>query len=289
MTESAIRATGLRKSYGDNEAVRGIDLDIARGEVFGFLGPNGAGKTTTIEILEGYRQRTAGEVSVLGVDPAHPTPAWRERVGLVLQECEFSPALTVRETLTQYASLYDEPRGVGETIDLVGLAGKESERIGRLSGGQKRRVDVAVGLIGDPELIFLDEPTTGFDPTARRGAWKMIEGLRDLGKTVFLTTHYMDEAQHLADRVAILRAGEIVAQGSPAELGSASGRTVITFRRGGREERIETEDAQAELYRLLAEAREKGETLEELEARRPTLEDVFLELTSPDTDGGGSE
>jgi ABC-2 type transport system ATP-binding protein len=284
VTESAIRATGLRKTYGDNEAVRGIDLEVARGEVFGFLGPNGAGKTTTIEILEGYRPRTAGEVSVLGIDPAQPTPDWRERVGLVLQECEFSPVLTVSETLNQFASLYSEPRDVGETLELVGLGGKEKERVGRLSGGQKRRVDVAVGLIGDPELIFLDEPTTGFDPTARRGAWKMIGELRDLGKTVFLTTHYMDEAQHLADRVAILREGRIVAQGSPAELGSASGRTVITFRRGGKEERVETDDAQAELYRLLSEARDKGETLENLEARRPTLEDVFLELT-----GGGAE
>jgi ABC-2 type transport system ATP-binding protein len=283
VTDSAIRATGLRKTYGDNEAVRGIDLEVARGEVFGFLGPNGAGKTTTIEILEGYRPRTAGEVSVLGIDPAHATPDWRERVGLVLQECEFSPVLTVGETMNQFASLYSEPRDVGETLELVGLGGKEKERVGRLSGGQKRRVDVAVGLIGDPELIFLDEPTTGFDPTARRGAWKMIEELRDLGKTVFLTTHYMDEAQHLADRVAILREGRIVAQGSPAELGSASGRTVITFQRGGKEERVETEDAQGELYRLLSAAREKGETLENLEARRPTLEDVFLELT------GGAE
>jgi ABC-2 type transport system ATP-binding protein len=275
----AIQVSGLRKSYGDNEAVRGIDLEVAKGEVFGFLGPNGAGKTTTIEILEGYRERSAGEVRVLGLDPAHPTPAWRERIGLVLQECEFQPVLTVRETVTQFASLYEHPRAVGETIALVGLDGHEDERVGRLSGGQKRRVDVAVGLIGDPDLIFLDEPTTGFDPSARRDAWKMIEGLSELGKTVFLTTHYMDEAQHLADRVAILRDGQIAAMGRPDELGAHPNRTVITYHVGGEAREIETEDAQAELLKLLRWAEEKGVKLEDLEAHRPTLEDIFLELT----------
>jgi ABC-2 type transport system ATP-binding protein len=279
VSQKAIEVSGLRKSYGDNEAVRGIDLEVAQGEVFGFLGPNGAGKTTTIEILEGYRKRSAGEVRVLGLDPAHPTPAWRERIGLVLQECEFQPVLTVRETLSQFASLYEHPRKVGETIALVGLDGREDERVGRLSGGQKRRVDVAVGLIGDPDLIFLDEPTTGFDPSARRDAWKMIEGLSELGKTVFLTTHYMDEAQHLADRVAILRDGQIAAMGRPDELGAHPGRTVITYRIGGEAKQIETDDAQAELLKLLRWADEQGVELEDLEAHRPTLEDVFLELT----------
>ena len=230
MSETAISVSGLRKAYGSHEAVHGIDFEVAVGEVFGFLGPNGAGKTTTIEILEGYRERSDGEVSVLGVDPGSPTRAWRERVGLVLQECELDPLLTVREAVELFATFYSSPRPVDETIDLVGLAEKREAKVGSLSGGQKRRADVAIGIIGDPDLIFLDEPTTGFDPTARRDAWNMIEGLKDLGKTVFLTTHYMDEAQHLADRVAILRGGEIVAQGRTEELGEGLGRrTVIGF------------------------------------------------------------
>ncbi len=305
MSEAAITVRGLRKAYGDYEAVRGIDFEIATGEVFGFLGPNGAGKTTTIEILEGYRPRTGGEVSVLGVDPSRPTREWRNRVGLVLQECEMNPVLTVKETVTLFSSFFASPRPVGETIDLVGLAEKRDARIGTLSGGQKRRVDVACGIIGDPDLIFLDEPTTGFDPSARRDAWNMIEGLKDLGKTVFLTTHYMDEAQHLADRVAILRDGKLVAEGNTEELGSSLGRdTVVSFRvppdvgaeelgslvptkveLSGNEASFASEQPQRDLYRLLGWAEDRGVALEALEVRRPTLEDIFLELTSEEAPG----
>jgi ABC-2 type transport system ATP-binding protein len=299
VADAAISVQGLRKSYGENEAVAGIDFEIAAGEVFGFLGPNGAGKTTTIEILEGYRERSDGEVAVLGVDPAAPTRAWRERVGLVLQECELDPLWTVSEAVILFARFYSRPRDVEETIDLVGLGDKRDARIGSLSGGQKRRADVALGIVGDPELIFLDEPTTGFDPGARREAWNMIEGLKALGKTVFLTTHYMDEAQHLADRVAILREGHIVAQGKTEEIAATIGHsTVIGFAldgslgveevRGalagdvsiaGDQVEVQTPDPQRDLYRLLALAEERGAELRELEVRRPNLEDVFLELT----------
>jgi ABC-2 type transport system ATP-binding protein len=303
VSEIAISVQGLRKSYGENEAVAGIDFDVASGEVFGFLGPNGAGKTTTIEILEGYRERSGGEVSVLGVDPAKPTRAWRERVGLVLQECELDPLWTVREAVSLFARFYRDPRPVEETIELVGLGDKREARIGSLSGGQKRRADVAVGIVGDPDLIFLDEPTTGFDPSARRDAWNMIEGLKALGKTVFLTTHYMDEAQHLADRVAILRGGQIVAQGKTEEIAAAIGRsTMIGFATNGElsvedvrgavagavstagdEVEIQTPDPQRDLYRLLALADQRGAELRELEVRRPNLEDIFLELTREDS------
>ena len=299
MSEAAISVSGLHKSYGENEAVRGIDFEVAAGEVFGFLGPNGAGKTTTIEILEGYRERSAGEVSVLGVDPGSPTRAWRNRVGLVLQECELDPLWTVEEAVSLFACFYRRPRPVAETIELVGLGDKRDARVGTLSGGQKRRADVAIGIVGDPDLIFLDEPTTGFDPSARRDAWNMIEGLRALGKTVFLTTHYMEEAQHLADRVAILREGRIVAQGRTEELGEKLGRrTVIGFTLSdglgvdevrarvsapvalsGNQVEIETSEPQGDLYRLLGLAEERGATLAELEVRRPTLEDIFLDLT----------
>ncbi|HET7591216.1 MAG TPA: ABC transporter ATP-binding protein [Solirubrobacterales bacterium] len=299
MSETAISVRGLRKAYGENEAVAGIDFEVSPGEVFGFLGPNGAGKTTTIEILEGYRERDDGQVAVLGVDPAAPTRAWRERVGLVLQECELDPLWTVREAVSLFARFYSRPRDVEQTIDLVGLGEKRDARIGSLSGGQKRRADVALGIVGDPDLIFLDEPTTGFDPTARREAWNMIEGLKALGKTVFLTTHYMDEAQHLADRVAILRGGRIVAQGKTGEIAAAIGRsTVIGFAldgslgiedvRGavsgsvataGEQVEVQTPDPQRDLYRLLALAEQRGAELRELEVRRPNLEDVFLELT----------
>jgi ABC-2 type transport system ATP-binding protein len=303
MTALAIDVHDLHMRYGTKEAVRGIDLEVRRGEVFGFLGPNGAGKTTTIEILEGYRVRTSGRVSVLGVDPAAPTREWRDRIGLVLQECELDPLLTVGETMALFAGFYSHPRAVDDVAGLVGLRDKLDERVGRLSGGQRRRVDVGVALIGDPELVFLDEPTTGFDPAARREAWAMIEGLKALGKTVFLTTHYMDEAQHLADRVAILRAGRIVALGRPAEL--VDGRaheTVVTFRQpappdlealrarlgaapelAGDDVRIRTVDAQATLGRLLAWADERALRLERLEVRRPDLEEIFLDLVS----GGG--
>jgi len=299
VSEAAISVSGLRKAYGENEAVRGIDFEVAAGEVFGFLGPNGAGKTTTIEILEGYRERSAGEVAVLGVDPAAPTRAWRNRVGLVLQECELDPLWTVHEAVALFARFYERPRPVEETIELVGLGAKRDARVGTLSGGQKRRADVAIGIIGDPDLIFLDEPTTGFDPTARRDAWNMIEGLKALGKTVFLTTHYMDEAQHLADRVAILRDGRIVAQGRTEELGESLGRrTVISFtlngglaiedvrsafstppQVSGNRIEVETAQPQADLHRLLSVAEERGAAIDDLEVRRPNLEDIFLELT----------
>jgi ABC-2 type transport system ATP-binding protein len=297
---AAISVSGLRMSYGAVEAVRGIDFEVGGGEVFGFLGPNGAGKTTTIEILEGYRSRSAGVVSVLGVDPSRPNRAWRERVGLVLQECELDPLWTVREAVALFARFYEQSRPVDETIDLVGLGDKRDARVATLSGGQKRRADVAIGIVGDPDLIFLDEPTTGFDPTARRDAWNMIEGLKALGKTVFLTTHYMDEAQHLADRVAILRDGLIVAQGRTEELGADLGRrTVVSFTLNGglgvedvrsvasgdvsvagNRVGLETAQPQADLYKLLSLAEERRVELDELEVRRPNLEDIFLDLTS---------
>ena len=218
-TEPALSLLGLRKSYGEVEAVRGIDLEVERGEIFAFLGPNGAGKTTTVEILEGFRPRSSGEVSVLGVDPADGTREWRDRIGIVLQESAPDPGLTVREALELYAGYYSKPRSVVETIALVGLEGKHDRQATSLSGGERRRLDFALALIGDPELIFLDEPTTGFDPSARRTAWDVIENLRDLGKTIFLTTHYMDEAERLADRIAVIVDGSIVAQGTPRTLG----------------------------------------------------------------------
>ena len=305
MSEPAITVRGLRKSYGPNEAVRGIDFEVASGEVFGFLGPNGAGKTTTIEILEGYRERTAGEVSVLGIDPGHPGREWRTRIGLVLQECELNPLLTVGETMHLYASFFPKPRSVDETLDLVGLADKHKARVGSLSGGQQRRLDVGVGIIGNPELLFLDEPTTGFDPSARRSAWNMIEGLKELGTTIVLTTHYMEEAQHLADRVVIMREGEIVAEGAPETLGEQLGReTMIRFRTydgiadrvsaaigekaivTGNEATIASTDPQRDLYLLLQWAESEGITLPDLEVRRPSLEDVFLEVTSDSEDNG---
>jgi ABC-2 type transport system ATP-binding protein len=279
-SEAAISVQGLHKRYGEHEAVRGIDFEVAKGEVFGFLGPNGAGKTTTIEILEGYRDRTSGEVSVLGLDPQRATRDWRTRIGLVLQECELNPLLTVGETMKLYSSFFPNSRGVDETLELVGLGDRHSVRVGSLSGGQQRRLDVGVGIIGNPELLFLDEPTTGFDPTARRDAWNMIEGLKELGTTIVLTTHYMEEAQHLADRVVILREGEIVASGAPDTLGQQLGReTVISFRRNGKQQTISTADPQGELLRLLTQAREDGIKLDDLEVRRPSLEDVFLEVT----------
>jgi ABC-2 type transport system ATP-binding protein len=269
-------------SYGETEAVRGIDLEVRTGEIFAFLGPNGAGKTSTVEILEGYRQRTGGEVSVLGEDPAHAGSAWRDRIGIVLQSNSLDPYLTVRESLELYAGYFSHPRSVEETIALVGLEEKAEERARKLSGGQQRRLDVGMALVGDPELLFLDEPTTGFDPSARRQFWDVIAGLRDLGKTVFLTTHYMDEAQRLADRVTIIAGGQIVAEGTPEDLGERDkATTTIRYRdAAGEEVSIETLDPVRELNRLTAAALERGEDLEGLEVTRPSLEDVYLDLTS---------
>ncbi len=273
-------------SYGEVEAVRGIDLEVMPGEVFAFLGPNGAGKTTTVEILEGYRKRSGGEVSVLGEDPQRAGRAWRERIGIVLQSGRLDPYLTVRESLGLYAGYYKAPRAVDEVIALVGLEQKADTRASKLSGGQQRRLDVGMALIGDPELLFLDEPTTGFDPSARRQAWDVIAGLRDLGKTVFLTTHYMDEAQRLADRVTIIADGEIVARGTPEDLGERKAQAAtIRYRAGGEEVSLETTTLAQTLHELTGEALARGEELEGLEVTRPTLEDVYLELTEPPADG----
>ncbi len=280
MDDPVISIRGLRKSYGELEAVRGIDLEVRRGEVFAFLGPNGAGKTTTVEILEGYRKRSGGEVSVLGEDPERAGRRWRERIGIVLQDCRLDPYLTVRESLELYAGYYVAPRPIEETIELVGLAGKAEARARSLSGGQQRRLDVGMALIGDPELLFLDEPTTGFDPSARRQAWETIAGLRELGKTVFLTTHYMDEAQRLADRVTIISGGEIVAAGTPEDLGDRESRPArISYREDGREVTLETTTPVRTLNELTGKALAEGRELEGLELTRPSLEDVYLELT----------
>jgi ABC-2 type transport system ATP-binding protein len=295
--DPVISVRELRKSYGDVEAVRGIDLEVAAGEIFAFVGPNGAGKTTTVEILEGYRARTGGEATVLDTDPASAGREWRERVGIVLQECRMQPELTVRETVEQYAGYYRRPRPVRETIELVGLTDKAEARAGKLSGGQQRRLDVALALIGDPELLFLDEPTTGFDPTARRHAWGMIASLRELGKTVFLTTHYMEEAQELADRVAIIASGRIVAEGPPDELTGADETVEVRFRmppgvaieelpgaaRTGHESNgvieIHTDRPVEALHELTDWALGRGVGLPALEVRRASLEDVYLRLT----------
>jgi ABC-2 type transport system ATP-binding protein len=281
LPDPVISIKGLRMSYGSTEAVRGIDLEVDRGEVFAFLGPNGAGKTTTVEILEGYRRRTGGDVSVLGEDPQRAGRDWRERIGIVLQSGRLDPYLTVRESLDLYAGYFRAPRATEDVIALIGLEGKADERASRLSGGQQRRLDVGMALIGDPELLFLDEPTTGFDPSARRQAWDVIAGLRDLGKTVFLTTHYMDEAQRLADRVTIIAAGQIVARGTPADLGNRDGgETTIRYRSGGREVSLQTTEPVKALNELTGAALAKGEELEGLEVTRPSLEDVYLELTA---------
>jgi ABC-2 type transport system ATP-binding protein len=297
---TAVAVSGLRKSYGGVEAVRGVSFEVGTGEIFALLGPNGAGKTTVIEVLEGYRRRSAGEASVLGVDPARPTRSWRERIGLVLQESELDPYLTVRETVSLFAGFYPAPRPVEETIELAGLDDVRDTRAGALSGGQLRRLDVAVGIVGDPELIFLDEPTTGFDPSARRAAWRTIAELRELGKTILLTTHYMDEAQQLADSIAIMRAGELAAIGTLAEIGAQlSAAAVVRFRAphgvspaaiaaaagapvdvDGELVTIRSADPQQTLYRLLNWAHRRTITLEGLEVTRPTLEDMFLELTA---------
>ena len=281
MPEPAISIRGLRKSYGDHEAVRGIDLEVMPGEVFAFLGPNGAGKTTTVEILEGYRKRSGGEVTVLGEDPQRAGRRWRERIGIVLQSGRLDPYLTVRESLGLYAGYFRAPRPIDEVIALVGLEDKADVRTRKLSGGQQRRLDVGMALVGDPELLFLDEPTTGFDPSARRQAWDVIAGLRDLGKTVFLTTHYMDEAQRLADRVTIISGGEIVARGTPEDLGDRGNQpATIRYLAGGEEVVVETTTLVKTLNELTAAALAGGENLEGLEVTRPSLEDVYLELTA---------
>ena len=280
-TAPAIEVSALRKRYGEYEAVRGIDITVRRGEVFGLLGPNGAGKTTTVEILEGYRARTSGEVSVLGHDPASRSIELRRRIGIVLQSGGIYSHITPREALAHWASFYPRPRAVEEVLALSGLTEKADVRSRRLSGGQLRRLDFALALVGDPELIFLDEPTTGFDPEARRAAWETIRSLRDLGKTILLTTHYLDEAQVLADRVAIVKDGRVLAIGPPRELGVGAAHYRVAYRSGGGEliER-QTDDPTALLHELTGEALARGERLEELSVGRPTLEDVYLELTA---------
>ncbi len=296
----AIRVRGLHKRYGAIEAVHGIDLTVRTGEIFAFLGPNGAGKTTTVETLEGYRHRDAGEVEVLGSDPAHPAPGWRARIGVVLQESEPEAELTVEECASLYAGYYPRPRPVAEMLELVGLADRRATRCGRLSGGQRRRLDVALALIGDPELVFLDEPTTGFDPAARQSAWEVIAGLRDLGKTIFLTTHYMEEAERLADRIAVIAAGRIVAEGTAASLGgrdaeasilsftpppgvSAAGLppTLAAAVAGGAGKKVEVRITSPlpMLGALAAWAAARDVDLPDLQVFRPTLEDVYLQLT----------
>ncbi len=300
-TEAVVSLRGLRKRYGAHEAVRGVDLEVKRGEIFAFLGPNGAGKTTTVEILEGFRRASDGAVEVLGSDPWRAPSAWRERIGIVLQESEAEPGLTVRECLELYAGYYHAPRSVDETLTLVELSEHADEHATSLSGGQRRRLDVALALIGDPELIFLDEPTTGFDPSARQGAWNVIGGLRDIGKTVFLTTHYMEEAERLADRIAVIAEGEIVAEGTPQTLGDRQlSHAQITFslpaetdigelpdtlarrveRAGRRRLVLRSREIAADVHALSTWALAHGLGLDDLEVHRPTLEDVYLKLTT---------
>jgi ABC-2 type transport system ATP-binding protein len=298
--QAAIMVRGLRMNYGTYEAVRGIDFDVTRGEILAFLGPNGAGKTTTVEICEGFRKRTAGEVRVLGDDPAHAGPDWRARVGVVLQESAPEALLTVRECLSMYAGYYPKPLPVGRALELVGLTDKAGDRCDRLSGGQLRRLDMALGLIGDPELIFLDEPTTGFDPTARHAAWEVIAGLRELGKTIFLTTHYMEEAEELADRILIIAAGRIVASGTPATIGGrATDATLVTFTLPdgvaehdlpalpapvsvgkNRLAEVTHEYPMRVLQPLAAWALDNGYPLADISVHRPSLEEIYLRLTA---------
>jgi ABC-2 type transport system ATP-binding protein len=279
--EVAIEVEDLRKAYDSHEAVRGISFSVRRGEVFGLLGPNGAGKTTTVEILEGYRERSGGRVAVLGMDPGPRPPALRERIGIVLQSSGLYKHLTVREAVGHWAGYYNAPRDVDETIALTGLEASAGNRTRTLSGGQQRRLDFALALIGDPELVFLDEPTTGFDPAARRQAWDTVRSLQQLGKTVLLTTHYLEEAQALADRVAIIKEGAILAEGVPGELGDARRRYRVAWvDAAGRPQERETEDPTPLLHELTGAALARGERLRELSVTQPSLEDVYLELTA---------
>jgi ABC-2 type transport system ATP-binding protein len=295
VSNRVIDVKGLRKSYGDFEAVKGIDVHVDRGEVFALLGPNGAGKTTTAEILEGFRERSTGDVDVLGHDPAKGDRELKKRIGIVLQSTGVDPYLTVRETVDLYAGYFPKPRNVDEVIDLVGLAEKRTIRVSKLSGGQQRRLDVAIALAGDPELLFLDEPTTGFDPTARRNAWEIVKDLVAIGKTVFLTTHFMDEAQYLANRVAVIAKGEIVAEGPPDTIaGRDTMLARIRFRVAGDGAaapdlgqtaledgsfEIRTEDPTKPVHDLTGWALDSGGHLDVLEVSRPSLEDVYLDIT----------
>ena len=276
---TAVAVSDLRKAYGEVEAVRGISFEIASGEIFGLLGPNGAGKTTTVEILEGYRKRDAGSVTVLGADPARASDAWREQIGVVLQSSAMYQTLSVAESLALFAGYYDRPRAVDEVVQLIGLEEKRDAHVRTLSGGQRRRLDLGLALVGDPDLLFLDEPTTGFDPQARRRAWESISSLRALGKTILLTTHYLDEAERLCDRVAVLRDGRIAAMGRPGELTGALPPTEIRYRQNGRDVVLRTEEPTRLLNELTQKALAEGRELEALEVRRPSLEEVYLSLT----------
>jgi ABC-2 type transport system ATP-binding protein len=283
----AILVRDLHKRYGEHHAVRGLDFEVAPGEVFGLLGPNGAGKTTTVEILEGYRNRTSGIVSVLGHDPQQRSRELRERMGIVLQSTGMYRHIAVREAIAHWARFYPSPRDVDEVIALAGLKEKENAYARTLSGGQLRRLDFALALVGDPELIFLDEPTTGFDPAARRAAWDVVRSLQELGKTILLTTHYLDEAQALCDRVAIVKEGRFVAEGPPASLGAGSARYRVTWRgESGDIETRETEDPTALLHQLTSAALARGDRLRDLSVTRPTLEDIYLELTAEEIAAG---
>jgi len=276
---SAVQVRDLHKSYGTLEVLQGVSFEIEAGEVFGLLGPNGAGKTTTVEILEGYRKRDKGSVSVLETDPAEAGPDWRDRIGVVLQSSAMYETLTVAESIRQFAGYFSKPRDVDEVVGLVGLTEKRDARVRRLSGGQRRRLDLGLALAGDPDLLFLDEPTTGFDPGARRRAWETIRSLRSLGKTILLTTHYLDEAEQLADRVAVLRDGRIAAVGKPAELTAGTPATEIRYREDGREVVLRTEEPTRVLHELTERALTENRELEGLVVRRPSLEDIYLSLT----------
>ena len=278
----AVSVKDLHKTYGSHEAVRGIDFEIEAGEVFGLLGPNGAGKTTTVEILEGYRTRDSGTVEVLGQDPQRAGLAWRDRIGVVLQSSAMYPNLSVAESLALFAGYYRDPLDVDQVVGLVGLEEKRAARVRTLSGGQTRRLDLGLGLIGNPEVLFLDEPTTGFDPAARRAAWDVIRSLRELGKTILLTTHYLDEAESLADRVAVLREGRIAAIGRPADLTGSAPATEIRYRWNGEDVVVSTHEPTRVLHDLTTKALGEGRELENLSVRRPTLEEIYLALTSDD-------